>query len=200
MSNGLKFATSVMKSFNANPRTGAPMPKFGQAGQAVIPAGSLPKRSRGGGAGNPLARIPKEVLEAFQGLKAPRLLFRTMGDGQPCSAVDEHGETLTPRIGQGGEVHFYNVRGDEVTDVLFRTEATEEHPEGETYTPDGVEPLEELDKIPVEGPPETVNKIYSAMQIFNKATGKALRMLLDRNIYDDKGNIVSQVKVIWRTA
>jgi hypothetical protein len=190
-----------LKSFNANPRTGVPMPKFGSAQTTAIPAGTLPKRSRGGGAGDPLARIPGEVRTAFQGLKAPQVAFRVLDGGAEVQPVDEHGEQLKAGY-SNGDIHFTNVRGQavELKDVLFRTEGTDENPEGDTYTADGVEPMEVLDRIPVEGDPQTLNKLYQAMQIFNKATGKQLRMLLDRNVLDDKGNIITQHKVIWRTA
>jgi hypothetical protein len=188
-----------LKSFNANPRTGVPMPKFGQASQAEIKAGSLPRRSRGGGAGNPLGGIPKEVVDAFQALKAPQIAFRVLDGGAEVTPVDEHGEPCKAHYSQG-EVIFTNVRGEKLDEVLFKTEGTDDNPEGDTYTAEGIEPMEVLDKVPVEGDPQTLNKLYQAMQKFNKATGKQLRMLLDRNQLDDKGNIISQVKVIWRTA
>lgn len=190
-----------LKSFNANPRTGVPMPKFGSAGQTAIPAGTLPKRSRGGGAGDPLGRIPQEVRAAFSGLKAPQVAFRILDGGAEVQPVDEHGETLRAHY-SNGDIHFQNVRNErvELADVLFKTEPTDENPDGDTYTADGVEPMEVLDRIPVEGDPATLNKLYQAMQTFNKATGKQLRMLLDRNVMDDKGNIITQHKVIWRTA
>jgi hypothetical protein len=182
---------------NFNPRTGAQMPKFGTVERASVVAGTLPKRGKRGGGGDPLARIPGEILKTFQGLKAPSLAFQTLETKEKVRAVDQHDEDLKARIVEG-EIKLYNVRGEEVTDVRFFTEPSDEHPEGEEYTAAGVEPIEELDRIPVQGDPNTLNKLYNAMATFNKATGKQLRMLLDHNVMDDKGNILEQVKVIWR--
>ncbi len=185
----------------ANPKTGVPMAKIGEVQRTAIPAGSLPKRGRRGGGGNPLSRIPKEWLELFQSLAAPGLAFRTLETQEECKPVDaKTGDALTVRI-QGGELKAFNVRGEEVDDVLFQTEPTEEHPEGEQYTGEGVQVLEVMANTPVEGAPEAINKMYQAMNVFNKATGKHLRMLFDHNKMDPSGqNIISQVKVIWRVA
>ncbi len=183
---------------NANPRTGTPMAKIGEVQKTAIPAGSLPKRGRRGGGGNPLARYPKEWIETFNSLSAPVLAFRTLETKEAATPVEAGTrDKLTVRISDG-EIHAYNVRGEEVSDVLFLTEPTEEHPDGEQYTGDGVEILEVMANTPVEGPPEAMNRMYQALQVFNKQTGKQLRMLFDHNKMDDKGNIVSQVKVIWR--
>lgn len=201
----MKIGNNIVSSsgFNANPRTGTPMPKLGVASSAVLKA-PLPRRSRGGGAGDPLGGIPAEMRAAFQALKAPRAIFTVKGGDARAEAVlaSDHAVKLQARGGLDGDITFYapvqtedgKTEWERVSDdeVLFLA--------GEDlYTGDGVEAAEEMDRIPVEGTPDELNKLYTAIQKFNKATGKNLRMLLDRNVYDDNGvNIMKQVKVIWR--
>lgn len=197
---------NVQTRLNASPRTGTPIPKMGTSAAKFVPGGNLPKRSRGGGAGDPLGSIPAPIREAFGRLKAPTVAFRVKGTETPAEAVlsTDHAVKLTPRI-SGDGVSFYTQTVDEEgkhlswdavddDEVLFTA--------GEDlYTAEGVEMGEVMDNFPVEGNPEELNKLYQAMQKFNKATGKTLRMLLDHNVYDDKGiNILKQVKVIWRVS
>lgn len=178
---------------NANPHTGTPMAKFGGtgAGAVAVPMGQAPKRSRGGSV-DPLAAIPKDMLTAFNALKNPKLGFRHVQTEEILGPVDSEGEEVTAKVANG-ELVFTAKDGTELEDVLFINEA------GEQYTSNFVEPVEILDRIPVEGSPATINKVYNAMQKFNKATGKELRLLFERNVMDDSGTqIVSMVKILWR--
>lgn len=184
-------------------------PVAGEVGRTTI-VGPIPKRSRGG-AGNPLAsvvaKVGQETLAKLQALTPPKVTFQTADGGLPAIPVDEDGTELhysvvngpdgpefsfrqPPTVDDAGETHL----GEQVTDVLFRTEA------GDTYTPQGVEPVWDMSKLDVEGTPAEINKMYAALTQFNKATGKQLKMLQLDNVLDANGNIIKHYKRIFRMA
>lgn len=191
----------LASSFGRN--QGVALPSVQSKGtRHVVYQGAIPKRSRGGT--NPLASMPKALVDALQSLKAPQVVFNVTGtdiEAKPYYTPDPT-MALSSRI-QDGELTFWTKNengeweraGDD--DVLFKTE------EGEEYTGGGVTMGWQVDRLaePVSGSPEELNKLYNAIGKFNKATGKQVRMILDHNVLSDDGiTIVKQVKNIERLA